>query len=354
MYRLFPIALAASLFAPFGIAGCGGSTAPAGPPTPQLLKAVTGAGRQVMVTWAPVAAPGLDHYVIYWREGSGPQVMLAKVPLPDTGRVIPRLQPGTYSFAVEAVDAAGRASPRSPEVAATVLPAPQAAIPLGTDGAPNGYYEYLPAGYGDGVPRPLLIYLHGSGAGGNGSFDLDSVLSCCPPFMVNEGTWPASLPFVVLSPQSSLTQTLADCRVGEEIHSFLAWAQARYTVDPKRIYLTGMSCGAFRTWNYLANHTDQQVAAALLMAGDPGSAWTQAGCDLGKVAIWAFHGTDDTSVRIGPEQALMQSLLACPAPPRQDVIFTAVQGAGHEVAWETYEGTAGLDALNWLLAHAKP
>jgi len=125
-------------------------------------------------------------------------------------------------------------------------------------------------------------------------------------------------------------------------------------VDPKRIYLTGMSCGAIRVWNYLGTRTDQQVAAVLLMAGDPGSAWTQAGCSLGKVAIWAFHGTDDQQVSFSAEQAVMQRLLACPAPPRQDVVFTAVQGAGHEVAWEAYAGTAGLDALNWLLAHAKP
>jgi hypothetical protein len=283
-HRLHPFALAALFLEPLGLAGCGGSTSPDGPPTPQLLQAVTGAGRQVMVSWAAMSSPGLDHYVIYWRQGSGPQVMLTKVNLSERGRVIPRLQPGTCSFAVEAVDAAGRASPRSAEVAVTVLPAPQAAIPLGTDGAPNGFYEYLPPGYGDGVPRPLLVFWHGWGMSGNGSFDLDSVLACCPPGMVNEGTWPASLPFVLLSPQTS-----TNCQAGKEIGPFIAWALAHCTVDPKRVFLTGSSCGSERSWNYLANHTDQQVAAALLMAGDPGSAWTQAGCDLGKVAIWAFH-----------------------------------------------------------------
>ena len=333
-----------------GLACGGGSTEKdQGPPTPQLLKAVPGGGRQVMVSWAPVTAPGLDHYAIYWRQGSGPQAKLTEVAPPDTGRVIPRLDPGTYAFAVEAVDAAGRASQRSSEVSATVLPAPQSAIPLGTDGAPNGYYEYLPAGYGDGVARPLLVYWHGSYGLGNGSFDLDLLPGCCPPGMVNDGTWPTSLPFVLLSPQSGM-----DCTAGDETYDFIAWALAHYTVDPKRVYLTGMSCGSMRSWRYLARHTNEQVVAAYLLAGDPGPAWTVAGCDLGKVAIWAIHGTADSTVYIGPERSLMQSLAACPAPPRQDVIFTAVQGAGHEVAWEGYLGTTGADALDWLLAHARP
>lgn len=349
MQRQLTVVSMAMVFAFPGFTGCGGSSAPVGPPTPQLFQAEAGGGRQVMVRWAPVAAPGLDHYAIYWRQGSGPQEVLATVALPDTGRVIPRLLPGTYAFAVEAVDAAGRASPRTAEVVVTVEAAPQAAIPLGTDGAPNGYYEYLPPGYGDGLPRPLLVYLHGSGSLGNGSFDLDLVLGCCPPGMVQGGRWPSTLPFVVLSPQSSL-----DCGEGEEVQAFLAWALAHYTIDPKRVYLTGMSCGSFRSWSYLAAHTDEQVAAALLLAGDPGTAWARAGCDLGKVAIWALHGTADTVVYIAREQTLMQSLQACPAPPRQDVVFTPVPGAGHEVAWEAYEGTGGLEALDWLLAHAKP
>ncbi|HUM13752.1 MAG TPA: hypothetical protein VLT82_22585, partial [Myxococcaceae bacterium] len=325
--------------------GCGSNEEPQGPPTPQALEAKAGGGRQAMVRWAPVAASNLDHYGLYWRQGSGSQSLLATIALPDTGTVIPRLQPGIYAFAVESVDSAGRASTRSPEVAVTIPTAPQSAIPVGTDSAPNGYYEYLPPGYGDGIPRPLLVFWHGSGVLGNGSFDLDRLLDCCPPAMVNAGRWPASLPFVLLSPQTNL-----NCNVGDEPYTFMAWALAHYTVDPKRVYITGMSCGSIRTWMYLGTHTDDQVAAVWLLSGDPLSAWDQAGCNLGKVAISAFHGTADTVVPIGPERAVMHSLMACPAPPRKGVMWTEVPDAGHEVAWEGYEGDAGLDALNWLLA----
>lgn len=327
----------------------GGSTSEPILPTPQGLEVLPGAGRQVFVSWSPVVATGIDHYVVHARKDGGTPAALGNVVAPYSGQVFSRFQPGTWGFSVEAVDKDGRISPRSSEVIATVLTSPQSALPRGTDGAPNGYYEYLPSGYGDGVPRPLLVYWHGSGALGNGVTDLDLLVDCCPPGLVNAGLWPAALPFVVLSPQSD-----ADCSDRGQTSAFIAWALGRYQVDPRRVYLTGMSCGAMRSWDYLATHTDEQVVAAWLLAGNPGTAWSRAGCDLGRVAIRAIHGTADVNVPIYPERGIMNQLLACPAPPRQDVVFTEVLGAGHEVAWEAYQGVTGEEALDWLLAHAKP
>jgi poly(3-hydroxybutyrate) depolymerase len=349
-----------------GVGGCSSSETPAcqPPPTPELLQAVPGQGRQVSVSWAPVEASKVNHYGVYWRQGNSPQSLLLTVEAPDTGRVVPRLDAGTYVFAVETVDSGGCTSPRSAEVSATVTAAPQSAIPIGTDGSPSGFYEYLPAAYGDGTPRPLLVFLHGSGLAGNGSFDLDKLLlgppdlpsGAGPTGMVNGGRWPQALPFVVLAPQSSvaLNSSLEGCEVSADVTSFVTWALSHYTVDPKRVYLTGSSCGAIRVWSYLAEHADDQVAAVWLLAGNPGTAWSQAGCNLGKVAIWAMHGTADTTIDIGLERAVMQPLLACPSPPRKEVIWTEVPDAGHEVAWESYEGDAGMDALNWLLTKSKP
>ncbi|MBK9516641.1 MAG: hypothetical protein IPO09_04650 [Anaeromyxobacter sp.] len=341
----------APLLGLLALTACGASDP--GLQAPLLLQASPGAGRQVSVTWAPVADARLDHYLLYQRRGAGPLELAATVAKPGTGRVLPRLQPGdTYGFAVEAVDAAGQASPRSAEVAVTMpATAPQTALPKGTDGAPSGAYEYLPPGYGDGVPRPLLVFWHGFGENGDGLFLLDRVLANGPPRLVQQGNWPASRPFVVLSPQNEL-----DCPTAAKVHAFFTWAMARYTVDPKQVFLTGLSCGSIGSWDYLGTHTDTLVAAALLLAGRPNGAWTRAGCDLGKVAIWAIHGTADPIVEIGPEEAVMASLAACPTPPRREVLFTPVQGAGHDVWSSVYSGTLGAvgDPYAWLLAHAKP
>ena len=73
--------------------------------------------------------------------------------------------------------------------------------PLGTTGAPNGFYEYLPPGYGNGAPRPLLVFWHGVGENGNGTTELSKVLVHGPPGLIAENRWSADRPFVVLSPQ---------------------------------------------------------------------------------------------------------------------------------------------------------
>ena len=66
----------------------------------------------------------------------------------------------------------------------------------------------------------------------------------------------------------------AFCTTPDEVHDFIDYAVAHYNVDPTRVYITGLSCGAFGIWEYLAKyHGDLKVAAAVPIAGDgrPGS-----------------------------------------------------------------------------------
>lgn len=232
----------------------------------------------------------------------------------------------------------------------------QTARPLGSTSAPNGFYEYLPPSYGDGVPRPLMVFWHGIGEDGNGTTDLYKVLNNGPPKKIANDTWSNDMPFVVLSPQNPGS----GCPSSGEISDFINWARATYDVDPHRTYLTGLSCGAIGSWAYLGDHfADGGIAAALLSSGDPGdptqswSAWGKGGCSLGQVAIWAVHGDADPIVNIANEQATMNDLLACPSPPRRDVVWTVVPGGGHDVWDAMYDGAYG-DVYGWLLANPLP
>src|SRR3954454_24753233 len=58
------------------------------------------------------------------------------------------------------------------------------------------------------------------------------------------------------------------CTTHDEIHDFISYAVANYNVDPTRVYVTGLSCGAFGTWEYLAKYGNEQVAAAVPIAGE--------------------------------------------------------------------------------------
>ena len=122
------------------------------------------------------------------------------------------------------------------------------------------------------------------------------------PRYINVGGWSTDRPFVVLSPQhveeapgfdfsscdgqpfggSCNMQVQHDldhaspafCTTPDEVHDFIAYAVAHYNVDPARVYVTGLSCGAFGIWEYLAKyHDDLQVAAAVPIAGDGRPAW---------------------------------------------------------------------------------
>ncbi|MBL8685166.1 MAG: hypothetical protein JNK05_38670 [Myxococcales bacterium] len=216
---------------------------------------------------------------------------------------------------------------------------------LGYRSAPNGFYEYLPPNYDGTTPTPLLVFWHGVGENGNGTSELSRVLANGPPRLINRDQWPATRPFIVLSAQHAG----GGCPTSSEIRAFIAWALANYRVDTARVYLSGLSCGAIGSWNYLGEHLDSQVVAAVLVAGDGRSAWSRQMCMLGRLAIWGFHGDADGTVAPDGTRVTMNNLIACPSPPRRDARLTMYPGVGHDSWSRTYDLSAGHDIYAWLL-----
>jgi predicted peptidase len=223
----------------------------------------------------------------------------------------------------------------------------------------------LPAGYNAATATPLLVFWHGIGEDGNGASDLQKVLAHGPPELISKDNWDNARPFIVLSPQYTPTSAViapgGGCPSSATIDAFFTWAIAHYTVDPKRIYLTGLSCGAIGSWDYLAQHQAAVVAAAVLLSGNPGvpmqagSAWARAGCSLGAAAIWSLHGDMDPTVPYAPDHDTLTELLACPMPPRRAAMFTDVVGGMHDIWDPTYDLSAGHgDIYKWMLDNAKP
>ena len=230
------------------------------------------------------------------------------------------------------------------------------AHPLGSDGAPSGFLEHLPPGYGAGPKAPLLVYLHGSGPEGNGTDQLPWIAYHNPvPGMLALGEWPASLPFVVLAPQQHPlgVSPYYSCFTAAEIEEFLAWALAHYEVDPARVYLAGWSCGGIAIWEYLGWYGDSRVAGVVPVAGAPRTGGQPLGCNLRDVAIWALNGGEDHIVDPSTTRAQMQVLAACPDGSRP-AVYTEIERAGHAVAADVFSGAAGFDVYAWMLAHPKP
>ena len=221
------------------------------------------------------------------------------------------------------------------------------------EGASLGYLEYLPPGYGDGTPRPLLVFLHGVGENGDGSrASLARLGRIGIPQLIENDQWPSARPFVVLMPQHEDLPG-GSCSDGAEIDAFLDFALEHYDVDKSRVYLTGLSCGAIGAWDYLAAHTDQVVAGAVLIAGEAIYPLAVAGCALGRVPIWAFHGAADDVVPTHRITVPVRELKACKRPRPLDLRLTVYPGVGHDSWTRTYDLSAGHDVYAWLLQHEK-
>ena len=220
------------------------------------------------------------------------------------------------------------------------------ARPKGTTAAANGFWEYLPARYTGTSKSPLLVFWHGIGENGTGTAeDLAKVPLFGPPHLISIGTWNATLPLVVLSPQHGPR----GCPSADEIHDFMAFALTHYSVDSSRVYLSGLSCGALGSANYLAKYGGKQVVASVLIAGNATAMWNARKCDLlREVALWSFHGDADRVVSITGNNTTMPNFMGCPAP-RRAARYTVYPGVDHDSWSRTYDGSAGHDVYRWLL-----
>ena len=227
------------------------------------------------------------------------------------------------------------------------------AYPVGTGDSPLPYLEHLPPGYGDGSPRPLLVFFHGVDEHADGSEgSLQRILELGVPRLIADGDWPSERPFIVLMPQEPAAKS-GRCDFAPEIDRFLQFAVDRYEVDEARIYLTGISCGAIGVWDYLAEATDDTVAAVVPISGHPVWAMDKAGCAVGSAPIWAFHGGKDDTVPVGYVEDAIDDLQSCTAPAPRELELTIYPDADHDAWTRTYDLSAGNDVYAWLLQHER-
>lgn len=247
----------------------------------------------------------------------------------------------------------------------------------GRTDAPLGYWEYLPPAYGD-EPAPLLIALHGSNGPIQGHPSLDYAMGGDNlPDLIQSDEWPEDRPFVVLAPlhvvigdretfgaacKNPMDATCAFqfehdiehdvphplCHTPDEVHDFIAFAVEEYDVDPARVYLTGLSCGAYATYEYLFAHGDTQIAAAVPISGEARPAFGDLGCALVAVPIWAFHGRYDDVIPVEATRKPLRALGACDGGPEARLTEIAT---GHDAWAQVYDGTTygGEDIYTWLL-----
>lgn len=197
--------------------------------------------------------------------------------------------------------------------------------------AKKGYLIYLPKTYRRSPEKwPLMFFLHGAGERGD---DLSKVKVHGPPKLAEAGK---QFPFILVAPQ---------CAEGKKwsvraLNKLLKTIVAKYRVDEKRIYLTGLSMGGFGTWKLAIKYPHRFAAIAPICGwGDP-----QKVVVLKNVPVWTFHGAKDKAVPLQKSQELVKALKAAGGK----VQLTVYAEAKHDSWTETYNNPK---LFKWLLKH---
>ena len=193
------------------------------------------------------------------------------------------------------------------------------------------YLEYLPPGYALQNNWPLMIFLHGSGERGT---DLQRVKIHGPLKVAQE----MLLPFVIIAPQCREKQSWS----AELLTGFLVTILNSYSIDTKRIYVTGLSMGGTGTWE-LAKRSPELITAIAPICGR-GSPMNI--CNLKDMPVWAFHGAKDEIVPLSFSTTVISQLKECGGNAR----LTIYPEAGHDSWTETYDNP---ELYEWFLKQTK-
>ncbi|MGB8261916.1 MAG: immunoglobulin-like domain-containing protein [Terracidiphilus sp.] len=237
---------------------------------------------------------------------------------------------------------------------------------IGSTAAHMGYYEHLPVHYSDDPKQkfPLLVFIHGWGHARfldpyTEQVPLSDLSGIYLAGMIDgtSGSWDASRPFIVLSPQKCV-DALTYGATAYRMKLFIDYAINTYKIDTTRIYMGGHSEGSGDTWDYVTNYP-HQLAAIFPISGGYG---TVSGCKLNDTAAWAFAGALDTLIDTDQIDTVA-SINACNPAERAKV--TIFPGADHNSAVTDVlmlsglgQGEATHDIYNqsiydWMLAHRR-
>ncbi|MBQ9794955.1 MAG: prolyl oligopeptidase family serine peptidase, partial [Clostridia bacterium] len=213
------------------------------------------------------------------------------------------------------------------------------------------YRIYYPSTYEDGAQYPIVLFYHGAGSRGTDNrsqvankaildrlVELDNCVIVAPQCDSNHqwvNTPWGNGSYNSLQIESSIFLDASVALLDEII--------AGENIDTQRVYAIGLSMGGYATWNVAMEHPEKFAAIVPICgAGDPARAKELLG-----VAIWAFHGSADTTVPVTGSQEMIAAIRALGGV---EVKYTEYAGVGHS-SWVNAFGEPEL--TNWLFSQKK-
>ena len=197
------------------------------------------------------------------------------------------------------------------------------------------YYLYYPKDYElrKSEDFGLLLFLHG---GGESGAELEEIKKNGPPKLLVEGK---EFPFLVLAPQNPHKRKWWNIHA---VNQLLNEIVETNRVDPKRIYLTGLSRGGSAAWDLAVQYPDKWAALAVVcgMTPVPYAHWIDK-----KLPIWVFHGDQDKVISVEESDEMVAKLKEM----GYEVKYTRYKGVGHNSWTQAYT----TDALYEWMAKQK-
>ena len=185
---------------------------------------------------------------------------------------------------------------------------------------------------------PLLVFLHGAGQIG----DDNEVQLLGLPEQLAETTWRARFPCFVLAPQCPAQSYWTN--LNQELLELIHQTVKQYSIDQRRVYLTGLSMGGYGCWSLAA--TEPELFAAVVPicgGGNPSSARR-----LLETPIWAIHGDKDEAVPVEESQMIVQAIQEAGG---RKIRYTELKGVGHNSWTQSYRNPHGV--IEWMFVQKR-
>lgn len=218
------------------------------------------------------------------------------------------------------------------------------------------YQVYVPADYQTKASWPAILFLHGAGERGDDGL-LQTNVGLAPAIRRNPSRYPAIAIFPQVPRDSQWVGAPGDMAVAA-----LQQTMREFKVDPRRVYLTGLSMGGHGAW-YVAYRHPELFAAVVpicgwvrefarfrgsvpVVPGDSAGAMPGLVQRLAKVPIWIFHGEIDQVVDVNGSREPFHALKAGSA----DVRYTELLGTDHN-SWDA--AYASEELIRWLFVQQR-
>ena len=224
--------------------------------------------------------------------------------------------------------------------------------------ASHAYKVYVPPGFDAKRSWPVILWLHGAGESGTDGVQqtevgLGRVLRSNPE----------RFPAVVVFPQAPRGQVW----MGDQARvatSALDQTMAEFHGDPDRVYLAGLSLGAYGAWVLAFENPGRYAAIVSVAGGIVPPAWRRSrlaqipptlqaddpyaatAARVKNIPAWLFHGAEDPTVPVTESRQIVAALKQAGASPRYD----EYEGVGHN-AWD--RAFADPELAKWLLAQRR-